>query len=109
MFAFEAAVATFRVQNAIHLGSARPSIRIHGIGPQSGKGLRIWSSAFEARSVAGRKRGDFVEKEKLRIVFPPHVAATSVEFQAAADPAATDVPPFAQSPIVTMKSSATVS
>jgi len=49
--------------------------------------------------VTGGKRGYFVEKEKLGIVFPPHVAMTSIEFHAAADPCATDVPPFAQSPI----------
>src|SRR5262245_28071922 len=78
MFAFEVAVEAFRVQNAIHLGSVRPSMRIRRIGPQSGKGLRILSSAFEARPVTGGKRGYFVEKEKLGIVFPPHVAATSV-------------------------------
>jgi hypothetical protein len=109
MFAFVAAVEAFRVQNAIHLGSARPSIRIRTIGPQSGEGFRILPAAFEARPVPGGKRGYFVEKEKLGIVFPPHVAVTSVEVQAAADPGATDVPAFAQSPIVTMKSSATVS
>src|SRR5690349_25109217 len=109
MFAFDAAVEAFRVKNAIHIGSARSLMQYGTIGPKRGKSFRIFPAAFEARPVTGGKRGYFVEKEKLRIVFSPHVAVTSVEFQAAANPTATDVPPSAQNPIVTMKSSATVS
>jgi hypothetical protein len=109
VFALQAAVEALRVQNPIHLGSARPSIWIRTVGPQSGKSFRIFPAAFKARPMTGGKRCDFVEKEKLRIVFPPHVAVTSVELQAAANPSATDVPPSAQTPIVPMKSSATVS
>ena len=86
MFALEAAVEAFRVQNAIHVGSARPSTRIWRIGPQSCKGFSIFSAAFEARPVTGGKSGYFVEEEKLGIVLPPYVTMTSIEFQAAADP-----------------------
>jgi len=94
MFAFEVSIEAFRVQNAIDLGSAGPSIRIRTIGPERGEALRIFSAALEARPVTGGKRRDFVEKEKLRVVFPPHVAVTPVEFQSAADPGPTDVPPL---------------
>src|SRR2546425_1159397 len=70
MFALEAAVEAFRVQNAVHVGSARPSTRIWRIGPQSCKGFSIFSAAFEARPVTGGKSGYFVEEEKLGIVLP---------------------------------------
>ena len=109
MFALEAAVEAFRVQNAIHVGSARPSTRIWRIGPQSCKGFSIFSAAFEARPVTGGKSGYFVEEEKFGIVLPPYLTMTSIEFQAAADPGTTGVPASAQSAIVAMKSSATVS
>ena len=59
--------------------------------------------------MTGGKCSDFVEKEKLRIVFTPHIAVASVEFQTAADPLVADVPTFAQRPIVAMKSPAPVS
>jgi len=85
MFALEAAVEAFRVQNAIHVGSARPSTRIWRIGPQSCKGVSIFSAAFEARPVTGGKSGYFVEEEKLGIVLPPYLTMTSIEFQAAED------------------------
>jgi hypothetical protein len=109
MFAFEAAVEALRVQNAIDLGSARPMIEIRTMRPQPGKSFRLFPAAFETGPVTGGKRGHFVEEEKLGVVLSPHIAMTSVEFQAAADPGATDVPPFAQGPIVAMKSSAAVS
>jgi hypothetical protein len=109
MFAFERAVEALGVQNEIHLGGARPTAGIPGTGPEGGKGFCIFSAAFEARPVTGGKRRDFVEEEKLGVVFPPHVAMTPVEFQAAADPGAADVPAVAQRPVVAMKSSAAVS
>ena len=109
MFAFQAPFETFRVQNAIHIGSARPPVGVGTMRPQHGKGFRIFPTAFEARPVTCGKGRYFIEKEKLRIVFAPDVAMTSVEFQDTADPLTADMPPSPQSPVVTMKSSATIS
>src|SRR5690242_2277254 len=78
MFAFEATVEAFRMQNEIHLRSARSEIRIPAIGPECGKGFRIFSATFEAGPMTGGKRSYFVKKEKLGIVFPPNVAVTPV-------------------------------
>src|SRR5207302_11518068 len=99
----------FGLQNAVHVGNARPSTRMWRIGPQSCKAFSIFSAAFEARPVTGGKSGYFVEEEKLGIVLPPYVTMTSIEFQAAEDPGTTGVPASAQSAIVAMKSAATVS
>jgi hypothetical protein len=63
MFAFEAAVEPFRVQNPIHLDSARPSSGIRTIGPQSGKSFGIFPAAFEARPVTGGESRHLVEEE----------------------------------------------
>jgi hypothetical protein len=97
------------MQDAIHFCGARAPAGVWRIGPESSKGFGIFPPTFEAGTVACGKRGDLVQKEKLGVELPPDVAVTSIEFQAAADPGAADVPPFAQGPIVVMKSSAAVS
>lgn len=55
------------------------------------------------------KRSYFVEKEEFGVELSPYVPLPAVEFQSAADPTATDVPPLAESAIVSMKPAATVS
>src|ERR1700733_3232855 len=57
--------------------------RLHALwsaGKSLDKGFRRLPPALEARAVAGGERGRLVEKEELRVVAPPDVAAPALEF-----------------------------
>jgi hypothetical protein len=57
-------------------------------GPQFGEALGVRTPALEAGTVAGRKRGRFIEKEQLGVPARLHHrhALASLELQAAGDP-----------------------
>src|ERR1700733_4020896 len=63
--------------------------RLHPLwsaGKSGDKGFRRLPPALEARAVAGGARGRLVEKEELRVVAPPDVAAPALEFADADQP-----------------------
>src|SRR6059036_1090990 len=101
-----ASIQSLGVEHAIHLGGARTRRAVDRGGPAGSERQRVAAPAFEARPVAGRKRGRLVEEEELGIALAPDRAMASLELRYAADPGARRPPPRAERAVVAMNPAA---